>query len=136
MQILDFFQESFLERGLHVSMNGKFIFSGKFIFRWRGHLIGVDSALMAEGGWGGKKLMEWEAPYSCLSPLGETLVCVVTGLKRSMNYNMLWKIYKKRILTLQEKALLHRWIFKTFLRSVQHIYLMIDFKPLLDLRRH
>ena len=108
LQILDFFQESFLKRGLHVSMNGKFIFSGKFIFRWRGHLIGVDSALMAEGGLGGKKLMEWEAPYSCLSPLGETLVCVVTGLKRSMNYNMLWKIYKKRILTLQEKALLHR----------------------------
>ena len=50
LQILDFFQESFLKRGLHVSMNGKFIFSGKFIFRWRGHLIGVDSALMAEGG--------------------------------------------------------------------------------------
>ena len=35
-------------------MNGIFIFSGKFIFRWRGHLIGVDSALMGEGG-GGKK---------------------------------------------------------------------------------
>ena len=50
---------------------------------------------------GGKEFMEWEA----LS--GQTLVCVVTGLKRSKNYNMLWKIYKKMILTLQEKAL-HR----------------------------
>ena len=80
--------------------------------------------------------MEWEAPYSCLSPLGETLVCVVTGLKRSMNYNMLWKIYKKRILTLQENALLQRQIFKTFPSSVQHVYLMVDFKPLLDLSRH
>ena len=53
-----------------------------------------------------------------------------------MNYNMLWKIYKKRILTLQEKALLHRQISKTFPRSVQHVYLMVDFKPLLDLSRH
>ena len=26
---------------------------------------------------------------SCLSPLGQTLVCVLTGLRRSMNYNML-----------------------------------------------
>ena len=39
----------------------------------------------------------------------------------------------KRILTLKEKALPHRSIFKTFLRSVQHVYLMVDFKPLLDL---
>ena len=46
LQLLDFFQESFLERGLHISMNGRFIFSVGFIFRWRGHPIGVASALM------------------------------------------------------------------------------------------
>ena len=45
------------------------------------------------GVWGRqKKLMEWEAPQSWLSPLGQTLVCVVTGLKRSMDYNTPWKI--------------------------------------------
>ena len=55
-----------------------------------------------------KKFMEWEAPQSWLSPLGQTLVCVVTGLKRSMDYNTPWKIYKRRILTLQEKAIFHR----------------------------
>ena len=98
----------------------------------------LELHLLRWGRWvgGAKKFMEWEAPQSCLSPLGQTLVCVVTGLKRSMNYNMLWKIYKKRILTLQEKALLHRQISKTFPRSVQHVYLMVDFKPLLDLSRH
>ena len=37
---------------------------------------------------------------------------------------------------LQEKALLHREIFKLFPRPVQHVYLMIDFKPLLDLNGH
>ena len=51
-----FFQESFLERGLHISMNGKFIFSGGFTFRWRGHPIGVASALM--GGGAAKRFME------------------------------------------------------------------------------
>ena len=30
-------------------MNGRFIFSGGLIFRWRGHSIGVASALMGEG---------------------------------------------------------------------------------------
>ena len=114
-------------------MNARFIFSGGFIFRLRGHPIEVGSALMGQGT---KKFMERGTPQSCLSPLGQTLVCVVKGLKRSMNYNMLWKIYKKRILTLQEKALLHRYIFKTCPRSVQHVYLMVDFKPLLDLSRH
>ena len=99
-----FFQESFLERGLHISMTGRFIFSGGFIFRWRGHPSGVASALMG----GAKKIIAWEAPQSCLFPLGQTLVCVVKGLERSMNYNMLWKIYKERILTLQENALLQR----------------------------
>ena len=101
-----FFQESFLERGLHISMNGRFIFSGGFIFRWRGHPHW--GCICFDGRGGAKKLMEHDAPQSCLSLLGQTLVCVITGLKRSMNYNMLWKIYKKRILTLQEKALLHR----------------------------
>ena len=100
-----FFQESSPERGLYISMNGRFIFSGGFIFKWRGHHIGVTSAFM---GGGAKTFIEWEVPQSCLTPLGQTLVCVVTGLKRSMNYNMLWKIYKKRILTLQEKTLLQR----------------------------
>ena len=70
-------------------MTERFIFSGGFIFRWRGHLIGVASALMAGGA---KKFIEWEAPQSCLFPLGQTLVCVVKGLKRSMNYNLLWKM--------------------------------------------
>ena len=101
-----FFQESFLERRLHISMNGSLIFSGEFIFRWRGHPIGIESALIGGEEWqkihgvGGTPIMPL--------PTRETLVCVVTGLKRSMNYNMLWKIYKKRILTLQEKALIHR----------------------------
>ena len=89
-------------------MNGRFIFSGGFIVRWRGHSIGVASAFMGEGRGGAKKVMEWEAPKSCLFPLGQTLVWVVTRLKRSMNYNMVWKTYKRRIVTLQEKALLHR----------------------------
>ena len=57
---------------------------------------------------GPKKVMEWEAPKPCLFPLGQTLVCAVTRLKRSMNYNMVWKTYKRRIVTLQEKALPHR----------------------------
>ena len=41
-----FFQESFFESGLHISMNGRFIFSGGFVFKWRGHPTGVASALM------------------------------------------------------------------------------------------
>ena len=41
---------------------------------------------MGGGGWS-KKFMGWEARQSCLYPLGQTLVCVVTGLKRSINYN-------------------------------------------------
>ena len=49
-----FFQEPFLERGLHISMNGRFIFSGGFSFRWRGHPIEVASALI--GGGEGKKI--------------------------------------------------------------------------------
>ena len=44
-----FVQESFLEKGVHISMNGRFIFSGGFIFRWRGHPIGVASTLMGRG---------------------------------------------------------------------------------------
>ena len=44
-----FFQESFLERGLHISMNGRFIFSVGFIFRWRWHPVGFVSALMGRG---------------------------------------------------------------------------------------
>ena len=116
LQLLEFFfQELFLERGLHISMTGRFIFSGWFIFSWRGHPIGVASALM---GVGAKKFIEREAPQLCLFPLGKALVCVVKGLKRSMNYNMLCKIYKKRILTLQENA-----FFKDkFPRSVQYVY--------------
>ena len=66
-----FFQESYLERGPHISMNGRFIFSGGFIFRWRGHHIGVPSALM---GGRTKKFMEWEAPQLCLSTLVQTLL--------------------------------------------------------------
>ena len=95
-----FFQDSFLERGLHISMNWRFIFSDGFIFRWRGHPIGFASALMGERR-GAKTFTGWEAPQSCLSPLGQILVCDVTGLKKPMNYNMLWKIYKRRILTSQ-----------------------------------
>ena len=57
LQLLDFFQESFLERGLHISMNGRFI----FIFRWREHPNGVASALMGGGrqilGLGGTPIM-------------------------------------------------------------------------------
>ena len=48
------FHKSFLEMRLHISMNGRFIFSGGFIFRWRGHSIGVASALT--GGRGDKKI--------------------------------------------------------------------------------
>ena len=45
----------------------------------------VASALM---GVGAKKFTEREAPQSCLFPLGQTLVYVIKGLKRSMNYNI------------------------------------------------
>ena len=95
----------------------------------------VASALKGRGG-GGRRIHGVGGTQSSLSQLGQTLVCVVTGLKRSMNYNMLRKIYKKRILTLQEKTLFHRLILKTFPWSVQHVYLMVNFKPLLDLSRH
>ena len=47
LQLLDNFQESFLERGLNISVNEKFIFSGGF--RWRGHPTGVASTLMGRG---------------------------------------------------------------------------------------
>ena len=117
-----FFQESLLERELQISMNGRLIFSEGFIFRWKGHPIRVASALMGVGE--GQKSSWSERHHNHASPQGS---------KRSMNYKMLWKIYKKRILTLKEKALPHRSIFKTFLRSAQHVYLMVDFKPLLDL---
>ena len=86
-----FFQESLLERGLNISMNGRFIFSGGFIFRWRRHPIGVASAKTGEGGGGCKKIHGvGDTPIISLP-----LVCVVTGLKRSMNDKMLWKIYRK-----------------------------------------
>ena len=42
-------QKSFLERGLHTSTNGRFIFSGGFIFRCRGHPSRAESALMGRG---------------------------------------------------------------------------------------
>ena len=108
-----FFQESFLEMGLHISMNERFIFRGVFIFRWRGHSIGIASALMGalmgEGVWGGGKKIHGVVGTTIMPPpLGQILVYVVTGLKRSMNYNMVWKIYKRIILTLQEKTILHR----------------------------
>ena len=71
-----FFQESFLERGLHISMKGRFILSG-----------GGASALMGGGkkfhGVGGTPIM----PHTPIMPQS----CVVTGFKRSMNYNMLRK---------------------------------------------
>ena len=126
-----FFQESLLERELQISMNGRLIFSEGFIFRWKGHPIRVASALMgvAEG----QKSSWSKRHHNHASPHQGKPWFVVTGSKRSMNYKMLWKIYKKRILTLKEKALPHRSIFKRFLRSVQHVYLMVDFKPLLDL---
>ena len=58
--------------------------------------------------WEGAKIfIEMEALQSCLFSLGKTLICVVKGLKRG-NCNMFCKIYKKKILTLQENALLHR----------------------------
>ena len=50
-----FFQESFLERGLHISMTGRFIFSGGLFFRWSGHPNGVASTLI---GGGAKKIIE------------------------------------------------------------------------------
>ena len=83
-----------------------------FIFQWMGGSFSVgDSFLGGDGtplglhqlwleGGGIKKFMEWEVPQSYLFPLEQTLLCVVTGLKRSMNYNMVRKIYKRRILTL------------------------------------
>ena len=47
-----FFQESFRKRGLHIPMNGTFIFCGGFIFRWRGYPTEVASALMRGEGEG------------------------------------------------------------------------------------
>ena len=43
---LIFSQESFLERGLHISMNRVFIFSEGLSFRWRGHPVGAAPALI------------------------------------------------------------------------------------------
>ena len=63
-----FFQESFLERGLHISMTGRFIFSGRFIFRWRGHPIGVASA--SKGG-ETKKLESGRHPNHVFSHQGK-----------------------------------------------------------------
>ena len=115
---------------------------GDFIFQWMGSSFSVgDSLLGGEGTplalhllwWGEERQKDlWSRRHTNHdSPhFGQTLLCVVTGLKRCMNFNTLWKIYKKMILTLQEKALLHRQIFKTFPRSVQHVYSMVDFKPL------
>ena len=47
-----FLRGSFLERGLHISVNWRFIFSGGFIFRWRGHPNGFAFASVGEGGEG------------------------------------------------------------------------------------
>ena len=44
-----FLRGSFLERGLHISVNWRFIFSGGFIFRWRGHPNGFAFASVGEG---------------------------------------------------------------------------------------
>ena len=126
-----FFQKLFLERGLHISMPGRFIFSWWFISRWRGHPIGVASALI---GVGAKKFIEREAPQSCLFPLGQTLVYVIKGLKRSMNYNI--ENLQKKDLNFTRRCTSSQKIFKTFTRSVQHVYLMVDFKPSRDLSRH
>ena len=52
-----FVQESFLEKGVHISMNERFIFSGGFIFRWRGYPIEVLSALM------GKQKHSWSRKH-------------------------------------------------------------------------
>ena len=53
-----FFQESFLEKGLYISMNGRFIFSGGFIFRRRGQPIGVVSVLREGRGVGPLRLQK------------------------------------------------------------------------------
>ena len=102
-----FLQESFIERGLHISMNGRFTFSGGFIFRWRGHPIGVASALT--GGGGGKKIHGVGGtsimPLSTRANRG--LCCSRIKKKHELQY-ALENGHKKRILTLQEKALLHR----------------------------
>ena len=54
LQLLDFFPGIISWEGTSYFKNGRFIFSGGFIFRWRGHPNGVASALMRgkrEGGW-------------------------------------------------------------------------------------
>ena len=74
LQLLDFLsQESFLERRLHISMTVRFIFSGWFIFRWRGHPIGVASAFMG----GGKNIhRDGGTPIvSCLTRENPDLCC-------------------------------------------------------------
>ena len=43
-----FSQESFLERGLHISMNGGLVFIGGFVFGWRGYPAEVAPALMVK----------------------------------------------------------------------------------------
>ena len=85
----------------------------------------------------GLHLLLWEKGSKKIDGAGDTPIMILptrakSGLccnriLKNMNYNMLWKIYEKRILTLQ--ALLHRSIFQTFTRSVQHVSLMVDFKP-------
>ena len=91
-----FFQESFLERGLHISMNGRFIFSGGFIFRWRGHPIGVASTLMGRG----KKNNGVE---------GTPIMPLPTSANPCLCCNRIKKKHELQyaLENLQEKALLH-----------------------------
>ena len=94
-------------------MNGRFILSGGFIFRWRGCCpIGLTSALMWGAGRGGvgedQKIHGVDGtPIMPLPSRAKPgLCCNRVKKKHELKYAL--KIYKKRILTLQQKALLQR----------------------------
>ena len=93
------FQESFPKRGLRISINGRFIFSVGFIFKWTGHSIGVASTFMG----GGKKI------YA----LGGTLIMPLpTRTKPGLCCNRIKKKHELQyaLENLQEKNLNISWI--------------------------
>ena len=111
-------------------MNGKFIFSGKFIFRWRGHLIGVDSALMAEGGGRGEEAHGVGGTLLMSLPTrgNPGLCCNRIKKKHELQYAL--ENLQEKDLNFTRKGTSSQINF-----HVQHVYLMVDFKPLLDLGR-
>ena len=62
------------------------------------------------------------------------LCCKRIKKKHGLQYAL--KNLQEKDLNFTRNALLHRYIFQAFPRSVQHVCLMVDFKPILDISRH